>query len=282
MKLIINADDFGITEGATRAIVACHQAGTLTSTTLMANMAATEFAAARAVENPELGVGLHFNITLGQPLSPTSEVPSLVDEQGNFFLRRDYEKRVILRKVKAADVQCELERQFACLEALGVNPTHIDSHQHAHVFPWVFDVVAAFAEQKRVAVRLPWVWRDGRVPGARMMRKLRAGMLQRMVRRNARRWAGLVPVNKSFCSFFDLPVEVEALKVEHVKDLLAHCSDEPVEWMVHPAEIDEELKALTRITDMSEREYALLMDPAMDALLNQLQAERVHFGNAFA
>lgn len=79
-QLIINADDFGLTSGVNQAVMDCSQQGSVSSATLMVNTAASEEAASLARSNPNLGLGLHFNLTLGRPVSTPVKVPSLVDQ----------------------------------------------------------------------------------------------------------------------------------------------------------------------------------------------------------
>ena len=69
MKLIVNADDFGLTDGVTYGILDAMKNGIVTSTTMMVNTPGTVKAATIARENPELAVGLHSNISLGCPLT---------------------------------------------------------------------------------------------------------------------------------------------------------------------------------------------------------------------
>ena len=104
-RLIVNADDFGLTAGVNRAIVELHRAGVLTSTTLMARAAATEEAIELARATPSLGVGCHVVLVDGEPVLPPREIPTLVDRKtgrfppklGTFLMRlftgRDSQRR---------------------------------------------------------------------------------------------------------------------------------------------------------------------------------------------
>src|SRR5262249_60976007 len=93
-RLIVNADDFGLTTGVNRAIIEGHTRGAITSATLMANMPAFDAAVRLANDHPSLGVGLHINITQGRPVADASRVSSLINDRGAFwgtstaFLRR--------------------------------------------------------------------------------------------------------------------------------------------------------------------------------------------------
>lgn len=279
MKLIINADDFGLTSGVNRGIIDCFLAGSVTSTTLMVNAPATCEAVAMAKANPALGVGLHFNMTLGRPLCPTKEVPTLHDGEGRFPGRAACERNLLLGRVKTRDIEREFHAQLDRFTSFGIPLTHIDSHQHIHLFPRVFDVVASYCAKHDIPLRLTWVWqrKDGDIP---LKRKIRALLLSLLVRRNARRWQGRIKTNRAFASVFDLGLMPEEICVgSYLRMVGEQCS--PLEIMVHPAQVDEELKSLTRITEISAAEYDVLSRTCIaDELLCQ-GWHLAHYGTAF-
>lgn len=96
-KIVVNADDFGITEGVSRAIIDCHEVGALRSTTLMVGMEAARFTVEQAKSHPDLGAGIHFTLTLGRLVSPVQEVASLLSANGEFRSRRNQEKAIFKR-----------------------------------------------------------------------------------------------------------------------------------------------------------------------------------------
>lgn len=161
--LIVNADDFGLAPSVNAAIIAGHRAGNVTSATMMAAMPGAEDAAKLASEHPRLGVGLHFCLTEGKPLS---RCPSLVDSAGRFLPWSRLMLRASAGRVAAEDVRRELGAQWARIEALGVRPDHIDSHQHAHMHPSLLRTVVEGAEARRVPVRLVSPPRAGHGAGA--------------------------------------------------------------------------------------------------------------------
>jgi predicted glycoside hydrolase/deacetylase ChbG (UPF0249 family) len=144
--LIVNADDFGLTRGVSAGILAAHRHGIVTSTTVLvtADIDRRQLDEARAVG---LGLGLHFNLTLGAPLTRGR---SLVDGGGRFV-------RDPLRAAAAAgarDVRAEAEAQIARFEKLvGRPPTHLDSHHHVGLYPPVRDVVLDVARAHGLPVR---------------------------------------------------------------------------------------------------------------------------------
>lgn len=177
----MNADDFGLTPGVNRAILELHQAGVLTSATLMARAPATAQAIEIAQAYPKLGVGCHVVLVDGEPmLSARQEIPNLVDPAlGQFepslfrFLKAIYQ-RSPSRKI---DYQIEREAaaQIASLQSHGLRLTHIDAHKHTHMFPRVLRPLLRAARSAGIrAVRNPFepVWSQnatGRAPWVRRM-----------------------------------------------------------------------------------------------------------------
>ncbi|MCX5807668.1 MAG: ChbG/HpnK family deacetylase [Proteobacteria bacterium] len=155
-RLIINADDFGWGRKLTDTIVQCHLQGIVTSTTLMVNMPAAQYAAKRASEVPELSVGVHLNLTEGPPICPHDAIPDLLDEHGNFPGNALQSARLWRGGQYFEEVRRELAAQIErCLD-LGVVPTHCDSHHGIHKLPVVRRaMVEAMKEQLIKRARTP-------------------------------------------------------------------------------------------------------------------------------
>ena len=156
-RLIVNADDFGLTGGVNAGIQEAVEAGVVTSTTMMVNTPGFADAVRRAAGlRDRLSVGLHFNLTTGAPAAPASEVPSLVDGAGRFLPLAGFLRRGLTGGVRAGEVRREADAQFARLRAAGIAPTHADSHRHVHAHPVVRGAFAAAAAAAGVrAVRRP-------------------------------------------------------------------------------------------------------------------------------
>jgi len=158
--LIINADDFGLTPGVNRGILKSIREGIVTSTTVMINSRYLE-------ELPEVleaggGVGLHFNLTWGPPVSPPDTVASLVDEEGLFRSDPSFGVPESGRSIpitagqtrRAIDIQRELEAQVEkFLRLVKRLPTHIDVHKHAHKYPVVLAPLMVVAGRLGLPVR---------------------------------------------------------------------------------------------------------------------------------
>ena len=140
--LICNADDFGRAISITDAIIDCYRNGILTSTTLMANMPAAEYACQRAKEVEGLGVGVHLTLTEGSALSKKEDVRNLVNNEGIFhpiLKQRDNLWRA------GSKVGRQIEREFSAqMEraiGLGIKPAHCDSHHGIHSLAIVRDAM---------------------------------------------------------------------------------------------------------------------------------------------
>lgn len=150
-RLIVNADDFGLAGSVSTGIIDVYQAGQLSSTTLMVNMPGTEEAVDLAERHPGLGVGLHFNLTEGRPLT---DARSLVDTDGEFLLRGELIRRSVRGRVEADEITRELTAQLDRFVSFGLTPTHLDSHQHVHMVPTVFRAMASVLSERIPALRV--------------------------------------------------------------------------------------------------------------------------------
>ncbi|HUV97560.1 MAG TPA: ChbG/HpnK family deacetylase, partial [Acidobacteriaceae bacterium] len=149
-RLIVNADDFGMTAGVNRSILELHEAGALTSTTLMARATSTEEAIGIARATPELGVGCHIVLVDGNPVLAAEKIPSLVDRRTGCFYPTlwTFLGRLLTGRIRSHEIQAEAEAQIVLLQANGLALTHVDTHKHVHMFPAVLrPVLSAAAKQ---------------------------------------------------------------------------------------------------------------------------------------
>lgn len=145
-KVIINADDFGLTNSVTDGVLYAWKNGIVTSTTMIMNLGvSTEYALRKAKEHLDLPVGIHLNISLGKPLC--NNHTNLINENGYFInWNEDY----------AYDLD-EIEREFtAQIEYFyksGLRPTHLDGHHHCHGFKDIFKVTLKLAKKYNLPIR---------------------------------------------------------------------------------------------------------------------------------
>jgi hopanoid biosynthesis associated protein HpnK len=159
VRLILNADDFGLTPGVNRAIGELHSAGVLTSTTLMATGPAFDDAVAVARAHPTLRVGCHIVLTDGIPVSPPESIPSLIAPDGKSFrpALTAFLCALFLGHIRAEDIARETMAQIQKLQRAGIRVTHVDTHKHTHLFSVVARPLLKVAEQTSVrAIRNPF------------------------------------------------------------------------------------------------------------------------------
>lgn len=147
IKLIVNADDFGLTKGVNLGIIESYRNGIVRSTTIMANQCAVEHAAALAEENKGLGIGIHLTLTAGRPL--VDGLKSLVDENGTFLKQG----ALAAGNPDQNEIEAEFDAQIKKVMALGIKITHLDSHHHVHLNENVLPVVCGLAKKYDLPVR---------------------------------------------------------------------------------------------------------------------------------
>jgi len=136
--LIVNADDFGLSEGINQGVIEAHEHGILTSASLMVRWPAAAAAAAYARTHPGLGVGLHLD--LGEMIYAHGEWRPLY--------------QVLPPDADAEAISTEIAAQIARFEELvGRTPTHVDSHQHCHRKEPVRGIVAGQCARMGIPLR---------------------------------------------------------------------------------------------------------------------------------
>ncbi len=158
-RLIVNADDFGLTAGVNRAIAELRSTGVLTSTSLMACAGATDEAIDLARATPRLGVGCHVVLVDGEPMLPPGQIPSLVDPRTNSLhsTLAAFLPRLFTGRIRCGEIEAETRAQIECLQKRGLRLTHIDTHKHLHMFPSVLRSVLRAARACGIrAVRNPF------------------------------------------------------------------------------------------------------------------------------
>lgn len=153
-RIIVNADDFGMSSQINHAIVEAFQKNLISSTTMMANMPAFDEACALAHRYELMDrIGVHLNLTEGQPLTRTiTRCSRFCDEQGNLRRRRTTFR---LRPAEEAAIKEELDAQVKKCLMRGIRVTHLDSHHHVHTEWAIGRVVIEVAKQNGIpAIRL--------------------------------------------------------------------------------------------------------------------------------
>jgi len=146
--VIINADDFGLSEEVNDAVIRAYKEGVLTSTSLMVSGAAFEHAVSLAKENPGLAVGIHLVTVVGKSVLSHAEIPELVDREGNFSNNPTIAGvRYYFSPRARREIRKELAAQFEKFQSTGLPLSHIDGHLHLHVHPVIFKASLELGEK---------------------------------------------------------------------------------------------------------------------------------------
>jgi hopanoid biosynthesis associated protein HpnK len=160
-RLIVNADDFGLTRGVNRAIVESHRDGIVTSSTLMANGQAFEDAIVHAKSTSRLSIGCHVVLVDGSPVLGGQQASTLFDQKaddGRFYDGLGaFALRAVSGRVDADEIEAEVTAQIRKLQSAGVSVSHLDTHKHTHILPQVLRALLRAARTCGVpAVRNPF------------------------------------------------------------------------------------------------------------------------------
>jgi len=147
VKLIVNADDFGMSKGVNLGILECFKEGVVTSTSLMANMGAFDHAI-EIMKNNDLDVGIHFNLTIGEPLSPKEKIKTLLNETNN--LEHNIKRLAVADK---NEIRLELMAQLNKFLSTGFSPSHIDFHHELNFSENVLEVTIEIAKEYNLPMR---------------------------------------------------------------------------------------------------------------------------------
>jgi len=255
-SIVLCADDYAMTAGISRSILELAADRKLSATSAMVTSphwvtAAGDVAKLRA----QISVGLHLNLTLGDPLG---DMPSLAPT-GTLPAIGDVTAKAIGGKLDRAEIEAEIDRQCAAFEdALGFPPDHIDGHQHVHALPIVRDAFLAVLKSRypgspKPLIRNPAdhlrriVARGRAVPKALTLAWLARGF------GTAVRTAGF-PVNTGFAG-------VTGFKAGSTSADFAAAVTKPGPRhmvMCHPGYVDDELRRIDPVTDRRKAEHDTL------------------------
>lgn len=230
MKVIINADDFGMTQGVNEGILDAHLNGAVTRTTLIMNGYAVEEAVEMAKNCPSLKVGLHLALSFGTPLSKTN-IDAIVDEHGLFkftSIESDLTSKQIIQ------IKLEWEKQIQAFLNTGLSLDHLDSHHHVHGWKDLKDVVIDLAKRYDIPIRYTETLKNHK--------------------------------DHLLTEYLWLDFYKEGVNENLYKDLI-RLPYESVEVMTHPAIVDEELLKCSSYTKWREKETELLKSIKPSSLL---------------
>ena len=262
-RLIINSDDYGRTPDISHGIREAHLHGVVTSTTCMTNIPTTANDVVIALkETPNLGMGVHLVLTMGRPISAPEAVPSIVDENGNFYKYGSLIEN--LPNLNMEDVKTEWRAQIeAFVKVAGRRPTHIDSHHHSSYFsPNLFRAMLELAKEYDCAIRFPFTEVSSEIEETA---KYVPDLLQEFNPRKP---------DMFFVNFYN-----EGATREELINIINSLSDGTSEIMCHPGFVDEAFAKESTYNFQRERELKILTDSSIKEAIESQNVELITFGD---
>ena len=135
-RIIVNADDFGLSDHTVEWTIKGFECGAISSATIMAGMPATDKAIEYAKAHPEFSFGVHFYLVDETPMSNPEDIPSMIDPRtGKLWVTRQFILRNFAGLIKVDDLKCEMRAQYDAIKESGVQISHVDGHGHNHRLP---------------------------------------------------------------------------------------------------------------------------------------------------
>lgn len=269
-SLIINADDFGLHPAIDQGILRAHEAGVLTSATVLVMGSNARWAVSQA-KSEGLALGLHFNLVSRlPPAASPDQVPSLL-KQGRLRSNwREFLFDYARGTIRLLEVEVELRAQLQRAHDLGFTPDHIDSHQHLHCLPGLHSVVGRLSLEHSLPVRRPIAgpWFDPWF---------------RFVKPKALEWLsqGLAP--RSFAVVPMLGVaQGGRLDEEQWLKLLARLPSGLIEVGCHPGQAPDSIPEDPSWSYGWEQELAALTSPRLRQAIERYQVRLTTYREAFA
>ena len=258
--LIVNADDYGLTPGISHGILRAHREGIVTSTSVLAIGPAYPKVAHLLADHTDLGIGVHL-AAVGEdpPLLSRSEVPTLFTRRGVLSEKwSEFLVRASLGRIDPDDVRREFTAQLEVIQELGLPISHLDAHQHLHLWPPMCRVVLDLAQRFGIpAVRVPR-YRPTTVTGVGVT------VLGRWVARCAARAGLRYPAD---AVGIEVAGQLDNARLHQLLARMAARGRPAVELTVHPGEDDDPDRARYRWGYRWPEELdALLGDPAREAV----------------
>ncbi len=241
-RLIVNADDFGLSRANTLGIIYAYENGIVRSTTMMVNQPDAILAGSLMKEHPGLGVGLHLNITVGRPVC--DHLKTIVDEQGNFQSKVFYEKDSVFDKEEIyMEYHAQIERFIALT---GKKPTHLDQH-HSYI-----NKPAHIEAMKRISDEYHIPIREGKRIYGDDYHYERVDLTR---------------------EYYDTGVDIDFF-IKNKGNLLAH---DTIEMMTHPGFCDDSLLAWSGYSWQRVKELTIFIDPRVKKWVEDNHVELINY-----
>jgi predicted glycoside hydrolase/deacetylase ChbG (UPF0249 family) len=268
-RLIVNADDFGISPAVSTGIIEAAETGSVSSASMIVNLDGFDDAVARAKSFGGLPLGLHLNIVSGRPLT---RAPSLTDKSGFFVGLGPLIWRATVGLINASELAAECVAQLERMAALGLPATHLDSHRHVHMHPALFSAIVDAAASRGVRiVRLPIEPLRTNIGNWRATaKKLSLSASAKLHPRNGAAHPD---------HFFGISMQGGESFGPLLLALIPRLPEGTSELMTHPGHVDPALKNSDGYTWQREMELSTLLSPRFRELLQRNDVELTSFQN---
>jgi predicted glycoside hydrolase/deacetylase ChbG (UPF0249 family) len=242
--LIVNADDYNLTEGVSLGIMEAFDKGIVTSTTFMVNIPDGD-KNLKLLLNSSISAGIHFNLTLGEPLC--KDVPAIINNEGRFNRQFHIESEDI------SQVLLEIDAQYNRFLEYGIKPSHFDSHHHVHTRPELKNIFFDFACKKNLPMRSRSVIHKDETSA----------------------WHIKTP------DYFYENFYGESADFLTMENILKNLKDGVSELMCHPGYNSNFLEDISSYTDNREKELSVLTDPEILKLVDYLGIKLIGYSDIF-
>lgn len=278
-RLIVSADDFGMSPGVNAGILRAHREGILTDVGLMVNGLAVDEAVELARSNPTLGVGLHLTLAQGWATAPPAEIPLLVDRDGLFRMNPIWSGlRFFFLPGVRAQLRREIRAQLDKFRSTNLPLSHVDGHVTIHAHPTVLSILIECAPDYDIrAIRLPnepllpALRFDARHLGRKLFEATVFGALSRHARKRLAR-AGIAHPQRMFGLH-----QTGRISERYVLELLPQLPEGVSELYCHAALPDDECRRWRPGDYESEREVAALTSPRVRAEIERRGIELISY-----
>jgi predicted glycoside hydrolase/deacetylase ChbG (UPF0249 family) len=272
-KLIVNADDFGLSKNISEGIIFAHEEGIVTSTSVLVNQHYFEEAIKLSEKYKHFGVGLHLNFNKGIPIASKSKINSLLDNSGVFF-KNPYEKR---KGISQLELYLEFKEQVNYfIKVTGKKPSHIDCHHWNYLYREFFVVYLEISREFGLPIRLPLIESSN----------FSYGNLTGLLSTVPLKLVSEFPDVLKSLNETDLPIHADYFEAsfyesqatkENLIKILDNIGEGVTELMTHPGFIAQEEHNLTSYNNYRETELKILTNVDIKKHLEKLEIKLINF-----
>ena len=275
-RLIINADDLGINSQRSHGIlIACEQ-GVVTNVSLLPNGSDSEVAARRANER-DIPTGLHINLTTSTPIAPSEDIETLLTTDG-FFLGIDALERGIAEgMIEAVHIEREIRAQIDWFLEHRGQPTHISSHEHVHVHPFIAKIIAPMMDRYGISyVRIP---SEPTTPFGYVIEKKQQDYIERISHRAEKARSLYTAHNIASTNHFRGLAYGGNATMRNLRHTLGRLPDGTIELMVHPGSSNPNGELFDR-DPQRQTELSILINPDTVSELKEREVSLCSYADA--